>query len=76
MRLGDYPGKPNIITRVLVGSRRRWKGESQRDGRRKRLIPMLLALKAKNAGGVQKLKKARKWIICQILKANVLPVMS
>ena len=76
LRLGDYPGKPNIITRVLVGSRRRWKGESQRDGRRKRLIPMLLALKAKNAGGVQKLKKARKWIICQILKANVVPVMS
>lgn len=37
---------------------------------------MFLALKAKNAGGVQKLKKERKWILSQILKGNVVPVTS
>lgn len=76
LRLGDYPGKSNIITRVLLSSKRMWKGENQRDGRWKRLIPMFLALKAKNAGGVQKLKKARKWILSYIFKGNVVPVTS
>lgn len=76
LRLGDYPGKSNIIIRVLLSSRRRWKGENQRDGRWKSLIPMFLALKAKNAGGVQKLKKARKWILSYIFKGNVVPVTS
>lgn len=66
----DFPGEPNVIIEISKCERGWQKRENQTDGIKRRYLPDCDGSEMeegdrerRNAGGLQKLEEAKKWIL-------------